>query len=159
MASTSTTRPPARRGGDRGVERMDEQVGTEATPVDRRVERELGQQDRGDLAESATGQARRRVLSHQEVGRQSDVADDRAFAVDQDGGAGSLPGGRAGVTAQPVVQLGVAAGELREVVVAEALDPVGHRAAMRGTRRDRFAAFASRGAWSGSSSAANRPSK
>lgn len=103
-------------------ERVDEQVNAEPGSVQPGIDGELGQEDRRDLMGRTTGEPRCGVVAHEEVRRQCEVADDTSVLIDQDEGACPLPGGGSGVTAQPVVELRLAAGEAGEIVVSEWLD-------------------------------------
>ena len=57
------------------------------------------------------------MVAFDRVGRDGEVGRDSLVYIDDEVGAGALPGGGAGVVGEPVVELGVPAGELGEVVV------------------------------------------
>ena len=84
--------------------------------MERGVERELGQQDRGKLLRGASGQSGRRVIAHKEARRHREIADDRAVIIHKDVGTCALAGRRPGMAASPsFAQAVLAPRELRRL--------------------------------------------
>lgn len=115
------------------------------------------EQDRRDLAWSSSGLRLCQCLSINRVRRYGKVPSDDSRLVDDCVGSGSLSRGGRGVKPKPGVQLNIARVEGTDVVViAERLGDVAHAVWMRGWRRARLAAAASRGDGSAFSSRAAR---
>jgi len=141
------------------LERTHEQYSPEPGSLGTLLERELCEEDGGDLPWRSAPNLRRHRVALQKVRRDGEIADDRLVAsIDDHVGTCALTRGVPRVLLQPLIEWWLPARELIEDVrVAKRFDAM--RQAMRRSSRASFAARARRGARSARSIAASSRSK
>jgi hypothetical protein len=148
------------RGRDDGGESPHQQLAAKTLPVKSLVQRELGQQDRGDPVWSTARDPAWQLFALHHVRSDREVAYDQTISVKENIGARALASGIASVVCQPIVELRPPTLERAEIVtVAERLDEVVQAGLIRGRRAILWAVRLSTGALSGSSRDATSRSK
>jgi hypothetical protein len=120
-----------------GLQPPDEKLGAQTLTVVAPVEGELGEEDCRDVAGRAAANSERDLLAFDEVRSEGEVSSDLlAGIVDEDVRARPLGRGVTRMELQPLIQFGVSAVEVVELVMfAERFDPKCHL--IRGRRRAR----------------------
>ncbi len=151
--------PGTSSGLDDGPEGEYEKLAPKTLSLQRGVQSQLRQQDRGDEPGSPSSDSSRCLVTIDEVGCDGEVPNDRLFLIDEKVGTSALSRGSLCVVGQPAVQLRIATIESSEFLISKGFDSVAHLDWTRPRRLTCSTALASRGAAPGLSSAFSSSSK